>query len=733
MKAVIAAGADAVYIGGPRFGARAYADNPEEEELIRAIDYAHLHGVRVHMTVNTLFKESECALLVPFLTPYYEAGVDAVLVQDIGVMKMIRSNFPDLPVHVSTQMSVSGPESAAHLARLGASRIVLARELSVEEIRIVCESTDAEIEVFAHGALCVCYSGRCLMSSMLGGRSGNRGRCAQPCRLPYTLYSGHQKTDQGDLLSPRDLSAAPLLQDLITAGVRSLKIEGRMKSPAYASGVTHIYRNVLDRYAESGICTLNKKERETLLGLFQRDGFTDGYLTGNTGDMIAKVNRKKAEGGIVKGIAEEMERRFVAEQPPVSAAGSAVVKTGVNVCMDVSAGKYTGHAEGPAPEAAKGAPLAEERITKQLTKSGDTPFAFTDFKTVTDGKSFLPVSALNALRRDALSDLAENMLKPFRRKIAETMPALTESENEGAASQGTADAEPPLIEVSVDSEEQLTAALADPAVSVVIGSMGLFAEKTGTTSAVSEKAAGAFAARCTAAGKEPWAALPLMLRTGARCRRSAAPVTREILARLHTSGIAGFLAADYEGLAMLNAAGLSGSTCADASLYTMNRTARSEMERYAARGTTIPHELTLREMKARGVCESALIVYGRTYLMVTAQCPMRNAGKCRGERGYETLADRKRAYFPVKRECAFCYNVICNSVPTVLLSETDAAIQAGIRRFRLVFTDETGDETAKILGAYGARIMEKNGTDPVEQDIFKEGTYTRGHFVRGVE
>ena len=255
MKAAVAAGADAVYIGGSRFGARAYADNPGEDMLLEAIDYAHLHGCRLYLTVNTLVKEKELEGLYEYLEPYYRQGLDAAIVQDMGVFSYIKEKFPDLPVHASTQMTITGPQGAGLMMGLGASRIVTARELSLQEIRKIYEQTGAEIESFVHGALCYCYSGQCLFSSLIGGRSGNRGRCAQTCRLPFEVKRDGKTLNNKEeryVLSLKDLCTLDILPELVEAGIYSMKIEGRMKSPRYTAGVVSIYRKYVDLYLEKG-------------------------------------------------------------------------------------------------------------------------------------------------------------------------------------------------------------------------------------------------------------------------------------------------------------------------------------------------------------------------------------------------------------------------------------------------------------------------------------------------
>ena len=312
LRAVIEAGCDAVYIGGTRFGARAYADNPGEELLLQGIDYAHVRGVKVYLTVNTLLKQTETRELLDYLLPYYEAGLDAVIVQDFGVMRLIAEHFPTLPIHVSTQMSITDA-SAAQLLPKQVTRIVPARELSLEEIGTMSEGTDRELEIFVHGALCYCYSGQCLFSSLVGGRSGNRGRCAQPCRKRYRYREGAKRDDTeeayGFLLSPKDQCLLPRVHELIRAGADSLKIEGRMKKPEYAAGVTAIYRRWLDRLAELGYEEYERylashaqemaDDVGTLAEIYNRGGFCEGYAFGTKGSEMLCADRPNHTGVVV--------------------------------------------------------------------------------------------------------------------------------------------------------------------------------------------------------------------------------------------------------------------------------------------------------------------------------------------------------------------------------------------------------------------------------------------------
>ena len=435
MKAAVAAGADAVYIGGSRFGARAYADNPEEDRLLEAIDYAHLHGCRLYMTVNTLMKETELADLYAFLEPYYMRGVDAVIVQDMGAFALIRERFPELPVHASTQMTITGVYGARLLKELGAERVVTARELSLEEIAGIHREVDVEIESFVHGALCYCYSGQCLFSSLIGGRSGNRGRCAQTCRLPYDVKRDGKTLNGKDsryVLSLKDLCTLDLIPDMIEAGIYSMKIEGRMKSPRYTAGVVEIYRRYTDLYLERGRAgyRVDEKDRKRLLELFDRGGQTDGYYRRHNGkDMVVWKEKPSFREGNQE-LFDYLDKNFVEKQQQEPIRGTVVLETGKPALLELSCGDCRVSVSGdPVLEALK-QPMDEARIRKQLEKTGNTPFYFETLTVELAGEVFLPVQSLNDLRRRGLEALEDAVLKQYRREApqaVETVPQMVET------------------------------------------------------------------------------------------------------------------------------------------------------------------------------------------------------------------------------------------------------------------------------------------------------------------
>ena len=415
LKAVIGAGADAVYVGGPAFGARAYADNFSKEELLESIDYAHIHNRKVYLTVNTLLKEREMEeQLFDYLLPYYEQGLDAVIVQDFGVLTFIREAFPQLSIHASTQMTVTGTDGAAFLQKQGASRIVTARELSFEEIQKIKSDTGVEIESFVHGALCYCYSGECLLSSMLGGRSGNRGRCAQPCRLPYEVLNaaGERLTREAThILSPKDLCTIGMIPQLAECGIDSFKIEGRMKQAEYAAGVTSIYRKYIDLYEQYGseAFQVDKNDEKKLESLGSRSGFTTGYYTRHNGsDMItfSKPNHTKTD----EKLHETIRETYLQKDLQRKIKGNLKLFCGKNATLSVGTGEVEVQILGEPVEAAQKKPLDKNTVSEKMQKTGNTSFIFDSLEIEMDDDIFVPIGQLNALRRDALHALEEKLL-----------------------------------------------------------------------------------------------------------------------------------------------------------------------------------------------------------------------------------------------------------------------------------------------------------------------------------
>lgn len=740
MVAAINAGADAVYMGGSRFGARAYADNPEEDGFLKAIDYAHLHGCRLYMTVNTLVKERELGAFVDFLAPYYERGLDGAIVQDMGALSVIREYFPELPVHASTQMTVTGYRMARFLKEMGVSRVVTARELSLEEIRAIRDKVDIEIESFVHGALCYCYSGQCLMSSLIGGRSGNRGRCAQPCRLPYK--AGQAK--EAYLLNLKDLCVLDILPDILEAGVYSLKIEGRMKSPRYTAGVVSVYRRYVDRYRKCGRedYRVEERDRQMLLELFDRGGFTEGYYRKHNGrDMIA-LGEKPGNRRVDQELFDRLDKEYVEKrrQEPVwgkltvregEAARLELGSAGAPGGMEVSeAGQMCGSADGnrerpgqdggkvlasvtgSVVQTAKNQPVTEERLFKQINKTGDSPFYFHELKIELSGNCFLPVQEWNGLRRRGLEALEQEILRPYRRqahlaKEAGSSVAGEKGRGEGTPVQGGE----MCLHVSLEEPDGLLAVLSCKDVrEVYLDSCGFSAERW--------KAA---ADECHKAGKRCALILPHIF------RRNAEQYFMEHIRQLKEAGFDELILRSLEQPGFLQEQGIGLPMVFDANLYGMNSRACRVMEEAGAFRMTLPLELNERELSEVGCQGKELVVYGHLPAMVSAQCVRRTLGECTKRSGTMFMKDRTGKKIPVKNHCRFCYNTIYNPAPLSLLGLSRQVERLGVRILRLSFTLETPEETGAILHEFGEHFLRaKDVAAP-------RGEFTRGHFKRGVE
>ena len=715
LQAVVKAGADAVYIGGRMFGARAYAKNPEKDEMLEAIDYAHLHGKKIYLTVNTLLKNQELfGELYDFLAPYYAQGLDAVIVQDFGVLSFIKKEFPGLPIHASTQMAVTGPHGAGLIQEAGASRIVTARELSLKEIRDIYERTGAEIESFVHGALCYCYSGMCLFSSMLGGRSGNRGRCAQPCRLPYTAYQQGKQINgknQSYLLSPKDMCTIEILPELLQAGVYSLKIEGRMKRSEYAAGVTAIYRKYLDlfeRHPES--YQIEAEDMQELLDLYQRDGFNKGYYQVHNGkEMMAVRNQKEQnkkqniQGKRNEVLFERLKKQYLDAKLQEKITGTLVLCTDAPAVLDLDFQNTHVQVMGDMVEPAQRQPLTQDRVKKQMEKTGQTPFAFEHLEVITDEAGFLPMQSLNELRRAGLEKLEASYLSQYRRKLPEKdTESWTEREE-------TLDSEQKWY-VSVEQKEQWEAALSQEEVDGIYCSISMYSVKNFREEVLQDIQV------THQAGKEYYLTLPYVLREGRLDNRIQA--IREV-----GKSADGFVIRNLEELGYLKNLGLERKAVGDYSLYSFNDLSQNFLEDMGLLRTTVPLELNGKEIRRKECSRSEMIVYGYYPMMISAQCVKKTCGTCDHQSGTVQLKDRYGNYFMTKSFCDFCYTVIYNSVPTSLWEETEQIKSAGVQALRMNFTWENRKECKRLLELF---VQKK-------KNAFKMQDATKGHFKRGVE
>lgn len=703
-EAALGAGADAVYLGGSAFGARAYAKNFEQEELIRAIRTAHIHEKKLYLTVNTLLKNREMEReLYDYLAPYYEEGLDAVIVQDMGVLAFIRRNFPDLLIHASTQMTVTGPEGMKFLEEKGVSRVVPARELSLEEIAAMHKDSPIEIECFIHGALCYSYSGQCLMSSIFGGRSGNRGKCAQPCRLPYDVSrDGRKFQGEGKLcpLSLKDICTLDLLPQIIDAGVTSLKIEGRMKQPAYTAGVTGIYRKYLDILIHEGQdgYHVSESDRRRLIDIFNRGGSCSGYYMQHNGpEMMAFSNEKKTAGALPE-IRKIKEKLY----------GNLILFPGSPAILNISCKGQEVTVVGGDVQFAKNQPMTKERIRQQMEKLGDTEFAWDRLDIQMDDLIFIPVKSLNELRRNALEELSEALCASGRRTLPEPVPC-ARPEKPGKVS-GT-----PELYVSCENLSQAQA------LASVRDIRGMYVPFSAMDA-------------CMDAGyqneMELYLAMPHMVRGG------FSEDFREKAKDWMRRGMKGFLVRNLESYGWLKRAGLAEHCVLDHSMYTWNQEAQNFWRSEGILRCSVPLELNEKELLHRDNTDSEFCIYGYLPLMISAQCVNKNVYGCDHKGRTVYLKDRYEKVFscvcccdPWKTDTTEasggCYNIIYNSIPYGLLEEADRVKRLGMRSLRLNFTGESPEEAEEILKEFACVYL--HGGRPGAH------SYTKGHFKRGAE
>lgn len=735
LKAVIHAGADAVYLGGSMFGARAYANNFNEEELLEAIRFGHIHGRKIILAVNTLLKEYELGQLYDYLHPYYEAGLDAVIVQDMGVMEFIKTHFPNLPIHTSTQMTITNVEGARLLKEQGVERVVTAREMSLEEIQRIHDEVGVELESFIHGALCYCYSGQCLFSSIIGGRSGNRGRCAQPCRLSYEVLqgekslTGHHATP---ILSLKDMCTLPFLYELADHGVYSFKIEGRMKTPEYAAGVVSIYRKYMDSYLDGSRIPVEKKDIRALLELGNRGGFTNGYYYHhNDSDMLSgeSASHNKSEGVLQDNI----RREYVDTELKEKIKGKLILNKECPAKIDVQYGKIKVSYQGDMVLVAQNRPLTEEVVTEKITKTGNTPFVFENLEVTMDDDIFMPVNQLNQLRRGALEALEEALLKPYERtlpELVETSSAETDrqttgnaikekqisgqslSQTSGQQSAGSSTE----VRVLIEDAEQLLAVLKADFVDTVYLDCMLYTREN-LIRKLSEDID-----RVHASGKKAFYVFPFIF------RQQTSLFYEKIMPELKKLPLDGIMVRSLDEIAFIKEWGNENwQMVSDSNLYTYSNEAAEYFYRLGMMQDTIPVELNRKEILRRENSRSEMIIYGRLPLMITAQCIHKNTLGCMHQHKVLNLKDRYSVHFPVKNFCPECYNIIYNSLPVCLFKEDVTVKRIALAALRLSFTTETEEETEQILTIYG--------------DIYKNGGIlgqlpmecTNGHFKRGVE
>lgn len=719
LKAAIHAGADAVYIGGHRFGARAYADsvqNSEEAELLAGIDYAHIHDRKVYLTVNTLLKQKEIEELPAYIKPYYEQGLDAVIVQDMGVFKQIREWFPDLPIHASTQMTITGAKGAELLKQQGAKRVVLARELSLLEIAEIHNAVDIEIEAFIHGALCVCYSGQCLFSSILGGRSGNRGRCAQPCRLPYQILeerTGKQLNNAKESypLSPKDIGAIDILPEIIESGVYSLKIEGRMKRPEYAAGVVHIYRRYLDAYLSSDKpFHVAKEDREQLLDLYSRGGMYTGYYKKHNGKDMMSMDSPAYRTGPDE-LFEKFKQLYIDKECKRAIQGTLTVTEGEPLSCTLQTGDISVSASGSPVQSAQKQPANRESLEKQMRKTGNTPYEFMNLDIYLNGSPFVPVKEINELRREAIQKLTDSICEKYRRIWRE--PTDTIATNNAQKGNTTF-----ILRASVETQEQLQAVLQAEHISeVLIDSSFLPADISKHKGILSS-----IVTDCHAASKQCFLILPAIM------RKETLASYRVNYADMNNWGLDGVYCKNMEETGFLKEIHYQGERRLDYNMYIMNQPSISYWKEQGYSSYTLPVELNSRELQCLGGGDSELIVYGYLTLMTTAQCIHKNFSKCDKQPSVLFMEDRYHKQFRIRNHCGYCYNTIENSLPLSLFTNTKEIYSIAPKGLRMIFTQERKKDVEKIVDAFSKQFLSGH-----EQSVNPVTEFTRGHFKRGIE
>lgn len=674
LKAAIQSGADAVYLGAADFSARYGAGNFTAEELAEAVAYAHGYGVKVHCAINTLIKEKEMAAAIETALCANNCGVDALIIQDIGLASRLHKLIPDMELHGSTQMTVTSLEGVKYLENMGFSRVVLARELSLGEIEKIVKGAKAEIEIFVHGAICMCYSGQCLMSSVLGGRSGNRGRCAQPCRLPYELVKDGKTCGEGYILSPKDMALVNHLDEIKKIGVASLKIEGRLKSAEYVSTAVSVYRKYLDNGGK-----VSAADMDTLAKAFSRSGFTDGYFTGRLGaDMMAHKNPANNSGSIytpeVKAIADgKIVRRI-----PINIYATLTADDVLRVYAYDSDGNSVACEGETKSETARNKPLTTERIEEQLKKVGDFPFAVDEIEVQVDEGITIPVKEINAVRRELCKRLWDERTKTEPKSAVEKT-----TEPDVLLARGCAD----KLTVRVRTLEQGRATLqaggvarlyAPPSVAKELMKISSDTEiVTVTSDILSDEEIPTLTAAVESFGA--------MYKYGERAKYGDF--------RLNVY--------NYDTIRAFD-----GLKC-----------------------VTLSPELNLRELaetvSAAGDIETEVIAYGYLPLMIMRNCPIKAMGHCQKHKAVYSLRDRKNTEF--KFLCSDdCRGILLNSKPIFTADIFDELKRTKINCIRLDFTVENPEQCGKIIDVYKS-AMRGERVEPMAAN-----TFTRGHLHRGV-
>ena len=680
LRAAVQNGANAVYLGCGQFNARQSAKNFTPQSLAEAVKYCHVRGVAVHLTLNTLVSDKETPDVITLIRQAAQCGVDAFIVQDLGVVRLCREIAPDVPVHGSTQMTIHSLPGVKLCAAWGFTRVVLSRELSREEIRYICANSPIEIEVFGHGALCMGYSGQCYLSAAIGGRSGNRGRCAQPCRQSY----GYDRWQNRHPLSLKDNCLAHYVKDLEEMGVASLKLEGRMKRPEYVAAVTQVYRQAID----TGVVTRNMEKQ--LMDAFNRQGFTDGYYKGQIGSHMFGIREEKNENQPwMKEIRQSYETAENGLVPvvfhmTVHPAGSQLSVTDPNgrvVTLD-----------GPVPEVARTVALTREDLVSRLSKTGGTPYRCLNVIAEVAPGLTLSAAAINAMRRDVL-----NLLTAQRARHQE--PRLLKPEK--LPKRAGAKTHPELT-IQVTSKEQITGRLLKMAPAMLYVPVHVLMEDLEFTLRLTQKV-------------PVCAVAPRIVHDGELENLKTALLT------VKEYGVQDVLIGN---LALL----VTAKECrmnvrGDFGLNLYNSGAMEVARALGMASACLSFEMTLPQIRDISKAVPAeMLVYGRMPLMLTENCLIRGkTGQCTCHLGPAKLTDKTGAEFPIIKDGNSCRSVLLNGKKLNLLDRQGDLSRLGLWATRLYFTTENAKEVDRVLGC----VLNPMPFDP--------GASTRGLYLRGVE
>ncbi len=680
LRAAVQNGANAVYLGCGIYNARQGAKNFTPQALTEAVKYCHVRDVAVHLTLNTLVSDKETQELVQLIRHAAQSGVDAFIVQDLGVVRLCRQIAPHIPIHGSTQMTIHSLPGVLLCAAWGLSRVVLSRELSREEIRYICQNSPIEIEVFGHGALCMCYSGQCYLSAAIGGRSGNRGRCAQPCRQSY----GYGRWQNQYPLSLKDSCLVRELKELEQMGVASLKLEGRMKRPEYVAAVTGIYRKALDTHM------VTRDMEKTLLDAFNRQGFTQGYYDGALGGEMFGVREDTRENA---ALFKELRQTYeTGETPLVPIRFQAVVRPGLTQLTVIDPQNRVCTAQGPAPETARVAELTKEVLIARLTKTGGTPYRCVEAAVEIEPGLSLSASAINGLRRDVL-----NQLTALRAR--RDVPALGRPER---IPNYRTPQEPPAYNIQVTTKEQITGRLLKMQPNLLYVPLHLLTEDAAFTRDLVGKV-------------RVCPVLPRVVHDGELAR------LKDQLRSLRALGIREALVGNLGLLLPVRECGMHPR--GDFGLNIYNSAALQSIREMELRSQCLSFEMTLpqiRDAKKGLPCE--ILAYGRLPLMITENCLIRGrTGQCTCHLGSAKLVDKTGSEFPVIRDGNTCRSVLLNGKKLYWLDRQEDLARLGLWAVRLYFTTENPQEVDRVLSA----CRSGEAMDP--------GACTRGLYLRGLQ